>query len=147
VKDQEVPLRITIVDPPADVLFALQSGRSELRHVTRSSGASISFGFSVRVRATGANTLTVLGPFAQGTPVARFVYVNSGTYAGETGARWSRRIKIPLTGITSQLIAKLEETPDSILEARVAGTGRDGGPAAASVPLLGSGWRVVRPSG
>jgi hypothetical protein len=145
-KEQEGRLRITLVAPPAEVLFALQSGRSELHQATRSTGASISFDFTVRFRPAGSTAVNVLGPYAQGTPASRFVYVNSGTYAGEKGSRWSRRAKIPLAGITRQLIEELHDTPDSILEARIAGTGRDGGPASASVPLLDSGWRVVRSS-
>jgi hypothetical protein len=34
-------------------------------------------------------------------------------------------------------------TPGAVIEARIAGKAKDGGPAAASVPLLGDGWRVV----
>ncbi|MGH9341981.1 MAG: DUF5990 family protein [Acidobacteriota bacterium] len=142
-KDKEVPLRLTVVNPPTDVVFALQRGRSQLYQPTRSSGTSLSFDFTVRVCSTGTS-LTLLGPFAQGTPASRFVYVNSGTYAGDAASCWSRRAKVPLTGITPQLIRRLEQAPGSLLEGCIAGTAKDGGPACASVSLLGQGWCVNR---
>lgn len=37
-----------------------------------------------------------LGPFAQGPPAARFVYVDVGTYAGQKNTPWARRMKVPL---------------------------------------------------
>jgi hypothetical protein len=142
VKDKEIALRVTVVDPPADVVFAIQRGRSELHEPTRSSGGSVSFDFTARVRST-SKEVTLLGPFTQGPPATRFVYVNSGTYAGDAASCWSRRAKVPLAGITPELIRQLEQAPGSSLEARIAGTAQDGGPACASVPLLGDGWRVV----
>lgn len=143
---EEIPLRITLVDPPPDVLFAVQRGPSELHQATRSSGATLSFDFTLRVRRS-ADSLSLLGPFSQGPPASRFVYVNSGTYAGDSASCWSRRAKIPLGGITPQLLDQFQKTPGAILEARVAGTGRNGGPACASVPLLDSGWRcATRPT-
>jgi hypothetical protein len=143
-KEQEIPLRIVVVDPPADVVFAVQRGRSELHQVTRSTGQAISFDFQLRARIVGmGKALNWLGPFSQGTPAARFVYVSSGTYAGEKGSCWSRRAKVSLASITVQAINQLEQAPGSVLEASIAGTGPDGGPACASVPLLGDGWCVV----
>jgi hypothetical protein len=35
-------------------------------------------------------------------------------------------------------------TPGAVIEARIAGTAKDGGPACATVGLLDGGWRVVR---
>jgi len=49
---------------------------------------------------------------------------------------------VPLGGITSDLIAAAL-AGDVALEARIEGTARDGGPACATVPLLGDGWRLV----
>src|SRR6266705_4795042 len=39
------------------------------------------------------------GPFVQGPAGERFVYIDIGTYAGQTNTPWSRRLKIPLSGI------------------------------------------------
>ena len=140
-KDHEIKLRITLVDPPDDVVFAVQSGRSDLHQKTRSGGSSLSFDFSVCARPTTTG-VTLLGPFAQGRPATRFIYINSGTYAGDSASCWGRRAKVPLGGITPELIRQLDETPAAVLEASVAGTARDGGPVCASVPLLRD-WRLV----
>jgi hypothetical protein len=138
----EVNLRITVIDPPAGVTFQLQKGRDELIPPNRKDEHSISFDFSVRVDDAAGN-LRVLGPFAQGTPSARFVYVNSGQRAGESDSIWDRRAKVPLTGLTRALIDKALRDAGSVIEATIAGTSRDGGPVCASVALA-SGWRVVK---
>src|SRR5688572_17832457 len=103
-KDQEVPLRIVLVDPPPDVAFAIQRGRSELHQVTRSKGESISFDFELRVRSGIDEEPNLLGAFAQGTRGSRFIYVNSGTYAGDKESCWSRRAKVSLVNIRRELL-------------------------------------------
>lgn len=82
-----------------------------------------------------------LGPFTQGPRGARFVYVNSGTLAGQANTKWTRRAKVPLSGITWAMIKRAK---GAILEARIDGVGRDGGPACGTVPLLDGGWRIAR---
>ena len=44
-----LPLRITVVDPPAGVLFAIQRGKAALETPTMSKGENLSFDFSVRI--------------------------------------------------------------------------------------------------
>lgn len=139
--EPEIALRITLVDPPLDIAFAMQHGRDQLHQLTRSTGPTLSFDFTVRVRA--AKPLVFLGPFTQGPPASRFVYVNSGTLACDRLSCWTRRAKIPLAGITDALVRELEKTKGALLEARIAGKSRDGGPACATVPLLDGGWRVA----
>ena len=78
------------------------------------------------------------GPFVQGPRGQRFVYLDIGTYAGQAESCWSRRLKVPLTGITAKMIAA-----GDVLEARVPGTGRDGGPTCASVRDF-EGWKPVK---
>jgi hypothetical protein len=79
------------------------------------------------------------GPFVQGPRRQRFVYLDIGTYAGQTDSCWSRRLKVPLDGIPPKLIAA-----SGILEGRVAGTGRDGGPSCATVKDF-EGWKPAAP--
>ncbi len=56
---------------------------------------------------------------------------------------WVRRIKVHLSSITWPQIDEAVKT-SGVLEARIQGTGRDGGPSCASVPLLGGGWTVKK---
>lgn len=128
-------LRIVVVDPPAAVSFALQVGKSELRAPDRVSKHVLAFEFEVRVDGTvGTGAPRFLGPAVQGPPTARFVYISSGKRAGDATSCWDRRAKVPLSSITlEQIDAAISAR--GLLEARIAGTGRDGGPACASVPL------------
>lgn len=138
----ELPLRIVFLDPPPGVLFALQRGRVELEQTVRSTGAPISFEFSVRVRETATGRV-LGGPYCQGPPGARFAYISSGARAGDRGSCWDRRAKVPLGSLPLARLAEVLASPGLCWQARIAGTGRDGGPACATVPLLGVGWELV----
>lgn len=141
---QEVSLRIILVNPPKAVCFALQRGKAELVAPAQADDEMITFDFTVRVGAPQPNgAINLLGPFTQGSPAERFVYVNAGTSAGDLASPWTRRAKIKLAGITQTMIEAVQNRPGAVLEARIAGQAKDGGPAAASVPLLGAGWQVV----
>jgi len=138
--DREQPLRIVLERPPGGVDFGLQKGRGsayETVQTQRSEGSDLSFEFSVPVKAARKDANPDLGgPFVQGSPGQRFVYIDIGTYARQADSCWSRRLKIPLTGITADMI-----TAAGILETRVPGTGKDGGPSCASVKTF-DGWKV-----
>ena len=73
----EIPFRVTIVRPPANVEFRLQRGRTELVAPTRVTAADIRFDFAVRLgpRRT-PNRPNLVGAVAQGPPAGRFVYIN-----------------------------------------------------------------------
>jgi hypothetical protein len=135
-----VTLRIVLETPPAGVDFGIQQGRGstyETILTQRSNGGDVSFEFAVAVKAERVAGLPDFGgPIVQGPRGARFVYVDIGACAGQRDTPWSRRLKVPLTGITPQL---LERAAAGALEARVPGTGRDGGPSCASVKDF-DGW-------
>lgn len=136
-------LRIVLLDPPPGVRFAVQSGKSELLPPARVSPDAITFEVSVRLgapRADGGPSL--MPPIAQGPAHDRFIYVNSGTLAGEPGSPWTRRAKIKTAGIGDTLVQAALASPDALIEARIAGTGRGGGPPAGTVPLVGE-WRIA----
>ena len=139
----EIPFRITVLHPPAGVMFRLQRGRSELVAPSRETADAISFDFTLRVEHDAARgAIRLLGPCAQGPPAKRFVYVNSGKRAGQAASCWDRRAKVPLGGLSASMIEEAAAIPQAVIEAQIAGTGRDGGPACATVPLAGR-WRVV----
>ncbi|HEU4558879.1 MAG TPA: DUF5990 family protein [Longimicrobium sp.] len=143
----ELPLRVTVLRPPAGVAIAMQKGRNELVPPSCTAKDGIAFDFTVRVADPSAASPNFLGPFAQGKPGDRFVYVNSGTSAGQAGSCWSRRAKVKLGGITREMVEAALREPGAVLEARFEGVGRDGGPSCATVPLLDGGWRLVRGGG
>jgi hypothetical protein len=123
----------------------LQKGRGsgyETIQTQRSEAQDLHFEFTVGVRDSPKDGLPdFLGPFVQGPAGDRFVYIDIGTYAGQTDTGWSRRLKIPLRGITWEMVAQAESS-GAALETRVPGTGRDGGPNCATVKPFG-GWMPV----
>lgn len=141
--DHELPIRITVLRVPRDVTFAMQRGKHELLSPSRVDVDSLVFDLSVRVseRKRGGPP-NVLGPYAHGTPDDRFLYLNSGTMAGQQGTCWTRRAKIKTGGIDWKLVEQTLATTGAVLEARIEGRAKDGGPCCATVPLLDGGWTV-----
>ena len=145
--ERELKLRIILEKPPADVDFGLQKGRGneyEVIQKQRSTAKDLTFEFDVRVKdSPKEDQPTFLGPFVQGPPAERFVYIDIGTCAGQADSCWSRRLKIPLRGITWEIVDRMLADPKSILETRVPGTGKDGGPSCATVKPF-EGWKPGR---
>jgi hypothetical protein len=134
-------LRINVLHPVKGVALKLQKGRDELVEPSAESATRTTFDFTVRVGGRPGGRPNFLGEFTQGPPASRFVYINAGTYAGQQGTPWGRRAKVPLTGLTRALVDRAVRA-DAVVAVDIEGTGRDGGPAAATVDLLGAGWRV-----
>jgi hypothetical protein len=142
--DRELTLRIVLERPTAGVDFGLQKGRGnnyETVQTQRSKGKDLRFECGVRVNEAKDSTPNFLGDFVQGPVGERFLYIDIGTYAGQTETCWSRRLKIPLRGISWELIDKAAKSK-SVLATSVAGTGKDGSPACASVKPF-AGWLVA----
>jgi hypothetical protein len=141
---EALALRITVVDPPPKILWALQLGQEELVKPSVSANNRISFDFTVDVVADSSPAgFRLRGPAVQGRPGGRFVYLRMGAYAGQAGATAGWRAKIGLEGITHQLIELAKAKRSGVLEVEFAGTAPKGGPACATVPLLGAGWQVA----
>ena len=133
-----------MVKPLRGVSLCLQQGKDDLVSPSSDSGEHVSFDFTVNI----ANDQTAgppnfRGPAVQSPPAGRFIYINAGTYAGQADSCWSRRAKVPLVGITWELIEEVFSKSGAVLEAGIAGTAGDGGPACATVRLLDGGWRVL----
>lgn len=147
--DRELPLRVTLRRPPAGVRFALQRGKADAAGNAELVGGQVAdgvsdlrFDWTVRVRQTASAAPQFLGPFTQGPPVARFVYITVGRRAGQAESPWDRRVKVPLTEITLALIAQTLERPGAVLEAALEGTLADGSPICATRPFVSGGWQI-----
>lgn len=135
---QDVKFRIVVADPLPGVAMQVQRGKAELLAPAKK-GSSLVFDFEITVDLSGASP-NFLGKYSQGPKDARFVYVNSGTYAGQHATPWGRRAKLSLMSITKEQIEKALKT-GSRIETIMPGVGRDGGPTCASVK--GIEWKVV----
>lgn len=140
----ELQIILVLTAPPSGVLFAVQRGRDGLLQPYASTADFISFAITMSLGpALADGSFNFRGPFAQGTPADRFVYVNSGTYAGQLGCRWERRAKIKLAGIPRQLVEATAGDANCAIEGRIPGTARDGGPVCATVPPLSISWHLA----
>ena len=143
--ETELRLRIVLAAPPAGVDFGIQEGKgSDYTTIQkqRSKGADLTFEITVTVKDNRDDGLpNFLGPLAQGPTTGRFIYIDIGNLAGQSDSCWERRIKVPLSGITWELIEKATADPKLVLEARLPGTGKDGGPSCATVKPA-EGWKL-----
>lgn len=137
----ELTLRIVLDKPPSGVDFALQKGRGnsyETLQKQRSAGGDVAFEFTVGLKTGKDGGLDFTGPFVQGPVGGRFIYIDIGSCAGQADTPWSRRLKVPLSGITDEL-----RRGGTALETRVPGKAKDGGPNCATVKPF-AGWRVSK---
>jgi Family of unknown function (DUF5990) len=142
-------LRIVLVAPPVGVDFGVQDGKgSDYTTIQkqRSNGADLNFEFTVTVKDNRDDGLpNFLGPVTQGPATGRFIYIDIGKLAGQSDSCWERRIKVPLSGITWEMIQQISADSKLVLEARFPGTAKDGGPSCATVHPVG-GWKCCRRS-
>jgi hypothetical protein len=137
----DVAFRIIVADPLDGVIMKVQRGKNELLSSSSKDEKRLVFEFDITVDTT-APAPNFLGKYAQGPKDQRFVYVNSGSYAGHHGTCWNRRAKLSLMTITSELIDLAISDPANLVETTMPGIGRDGGPTCATVK--GIEWRVVK---
>ncbi|WP_418120574.1 DUF5990 family protein [Variovorax sp. 350MFTsu5.1] len=137
-------LILTLQSPPPGVDFAVQRGRDDLVKPFLVTKDFASFAITLTLGPLLADgSPNFQGPFAQGTPADRFVYLNAGFYAGQMGTPWERRAKIKLAGIPIELVESAAGRPDAAIEARIHGTMKDGGPVCATVRPPQIFWQMV----
>ena len=145
--ESELTLRIVLEKPPAGVDFGLQKGRGsdyETIQKQRSKAKDLDFEFTVGVKARSKDDMPVfVGSLVQGPPGERFIYIDIGTCAGQADSCWSRRLKIPLSSVTWDMFDRVLANSEAVLETRVPGTGKDGGPTCATVKPF-EGWKLAR---
>jgi hypothetical protein len=109
--------------------------------VATSNDLTFTFTVSVKGDRVKEKSPKLSGSFVQGPAGNKFVYIDIGKSAGQFASVWSRRLKIPLAGITWEDIDAL--SGNAILQASVPGTGKDGGPNCATVKPFG-GWHLKK---
>lgn len=140
----ELPVRIAVRDPLPGVALALQSGRDERVRPATTTDTVVTFDFTVRVDLPAdGGPPRFHGPFTQGPPRERFVYIGVGKRAGQPGSCWDRRAKVPLDGITADQVREVLER-GGVLRVSFAGRGKDGTPTCATVKLPPDAWAVER---
>lgn len=132
-----ITIRLTIGDPVPGVVYSLQDSKSAPVDPVVATEAPLSFDVPVRL-APGPK---FLGPFVRREgPVRRFIYIAIGGQAGDRSTHWSRRVKVDIQDLPAELLEKALD--GRVLEARLAGRDKDGGPACATQKPL-HGWRTA----
>ena len=142
--NQELTLKIILENPFSGVDFGLQKGsgsKYETIQIQRSNDKNLEFEFPITVKINEDGIPNFLGVFVQGPSNQRFIYIDIGRCAGQHDTGWSRRLKIPLTGIDLNIIKQLSTNSNKVLEAKVPGTGKDNGPNCATVKSF-AGWHI-----
>jgi hypothetical protein len=128
----EIRMRIVIENPVAGVLHSLQSEDGHPLDPKRSKGGeALAFEFPLRI-ASGPKFFG--DQVRREGPVRRFVYVRIGQSAGDHGSPWSRRMKVDIHDIEQALLDRAA-AGEGVVEIAVDGTGKDGTPACATVPV------------
>ena len=143
--NQELHIRIILESPPSGVVFGIQKGKGNQYETIlkqKSNNNDLCFEFEISVKEGQTSLPNFTGPYVQGSLNERFIYIDIGTYAGQIDSIWSRRLKIPLRDISSETIKLLLTDSSFILETKVPGTGKDGGPNCATVKPF-SGWHLI----
>ncbi|GEO08196.1 DUF5990 family protein [Segetibacter aerophilus] len=142
---EELAVRIILESPPPEVDFGIQKGsgnKYETILKQRSSENDLVFEFTILVKDGKTSSYNFTGPYVHGPVNERFIYVDIGTAAGQFNSPWTRRLKIPLRDISSETVKQILANSFLILETKVPGTAKDGGPNCATVKHF-SGWHLV----
>ncbi len=126
----QIRLRIIIEQPVAGVLHSLQSKDDMPLDAKRShKGEALVFDFPVRI---GPGPKFFGDQVRREGPERRFVYIRIGQAAGDPSSPWSRRMKIDIHDIGTELLDRAAGG-GGIIETVIQGTGADGTPACATV--------------
>lgn len=136
----EISLRIVIQNPIEGTRYGLQKGKGpdyETVQGQLGSGRDLIFNFAIQVKEINGSLPTITGPFVQGPAGNRFIYIGIGSYAGQTGALWSGRLKVPLPEAAFENIQPDEGPP--LWTCNIPGRNKDGKPVFATVKPF-DGW-------
>jgi hypothetical protein len=143
---REISLRIVLQNAVDGTIYGLQKGKGpdyETVQAQLGNGRDLTFDFTVHVKEANGPLPTIAGPFVQGPAGNRFIYIGIGSYAGQPGASWSGRMKVPLPEATFQNALSDEGT--SFWSCTIPGRNEVGKPVFATVkPFVG--WSVTEQS-
>jgi len=136
VDQTEIRMRLVVEAPVPGVAHSLQDKMSlPVDAKVSQSGEPLAFDVPIRI---GPGRKYYGEQVRSEGPERRFVYIAVGQQAGDPGSPWSRRMKIDIHDIPSPLLDGA--LAGKRLVGTVAGTGKDGTPACATVPVS---WRLA----
>lgn len=128
-------LRLTIVDPIPGLRYSLQDAKGEPVSPKTASSAHLSFDAPVRYDSGRWLGELVRREGAQ----RRFIYIALGRLAGDQESEIAGRAKVDIHDIPPDLV---ETAGRGVIEVKLPGVGKRGGPALATLQALEP-WRIV----
>jgi hypothetical protein len=143
--EQTLSFRIIVEKPVAGVVYGVQRGSGndyETLQKQISDSGDLLFEIAIPLKKNKEGRMVLQGPFIQGPPHGRFLYVDIGSYAGQENAPVSGRLKVPLPNIFEEFIG--EAADGGALVTKISGTnGKDGRPNTGTVKPF-DGWKLDR---
>ncbi len=136
----EINLRIVLQNPIEGTRYGLQMGKGHDYETVQGqlgSGHDLKFNFTIQVKEINGSVPTIIGPFVQGPKGNPFIYIGIGSYAGQTGAVWNGRIKVPLPDAAFENIHP--DVDQFLWSCNIPGRNKDGKPVFATVKPF-EGW-------
>lgn len=140
-EERSVLARVRLVNPLAGCAYALQRRDGSVDQIQLGADADLVFTTSITLKLRDDETLDPTGLHVNGPRNGRFLYVSSGTRAGQADSPWTRRAKISLEGLGAVVPLALDLMPP-VIEIVIDGIARDAGPVCASVEPV-SPWKLV----
>ena len=144
---EEISLKILLQNPADGTVYGLQKGKGTDYQTVQAQlgkGQDLTFDFVVQLKQPKGSVPSLAGPFVQGPPGSRFVYIGIGSYAGQTGAPCNGRLKVPLPEADFQ--NALANDGEYCWCCTVPARTEDGKPLFATVKPFG-GWAMHKLSG
>jgi hypothetical protein len=107
--EHTLTFRVIVEKPVPGIVYGLQKGSGndyETLQKQLSDSRNLLFDFAIPLKKNKEGNIVLHGPFIQGPPHAKFLYLDIGSYAGQCNAPVSGRLKVPLTDITEELIGQ-----------------------------------------
>ena len=127
-EERSILVRVSVVDPVEGCAYGLQRRDGEVDQFQVGGREPLVFTTSLTLRVTSDTTRDPRGLHVHGPRRGRFLYINSGTLAGQAGSCWTRRAKVRLAGLDAAVPLAVDAMPP-LIETTVAGRAEDGGPA------------------
>jgi hypothetical protein len=141
----DITLQVNLEATPPGVHFGIQKGSGSHYETIQSqcgNEKTLNLECTIRVKKDQNGHIDFSGPFVQGPPGVRFIYIDIGTAAGQHGSEWSRRLKIPLSGYLLPGGDPVSLPLGVIYQATINAIGKDGGPACGTVKNF-DGWKRI----
>ena len=126
-EERSVLASVRVVNPLAGAAYALQRRDGHIDQGQIAGSADLAFTTSITLKLRSDGSLDPTGLHVHGPRTGRFLYLASGTLAGQAGSPWTRRAKVSLESLPAAVLLALDLMPP-VIDVVIPGIASDGGP-------------------